>query len=335
MLKELLYHIARILPFALLRKMANRPVIGINYHSIMGLDVDAEINKNVYRTKEELEADLQFLQKHYEVISPKEIIESKGAVKSSKQPKVFITLDDGLAIQYQHIVPILSKYNIKAIFFINPDFVDNKDLHYKRKVNYLIGMLNAEKIKDVEQQWGQIFKMVGIEPSYTTEDLYQIKYEYRTVLDQLAEVFQLSFTDLLEQQPVYLSSVQIKEMLDDGFYFGGHSMDHPNFKELNDDQQIAQSLTSIRWVVDRWNLPYALFAYPMNDQKISKNVINRVHQVADVSFGINGMMDELTPRHMPRITIEQSGKPIKQCLKYEYLRYLFLRLMNGKTYQRN
>ncbi|MBC7642475.1 MAG: hypothetical protein H7174_09100, partial [Flavobacterium sp.] len=39
---------------------------------------------------------------------------------------------------YNIIFPILKKRNISAIFFINPDFVDNETVLYKHKISLII-----------------------------------------------------------------------------------------------------------------------------------------------------------------------------------------------------
>ncbi len=334
MARRFFLHIVRFLPFTLLRKLANRSLIGINYHSIAGEDADPVINKNIYRSKNEFEADIQFLMKHFDVISPDELLQATGSVQKGNKPKVFLTFDDGLAIQYHSMVPILKKYNLKAIFFINPSFIDNKELHYKRKINHLYQLLENKQVNEVRDKWESLFASIGIEPSFTVSDLYRVSYKDASIIDRLAKLFDISFADVLEQQAVYITSEQIREMISDGFYFGGHSMDHPNYSELNVDKQIAQSIESTRWVLDTFGLKYALFAFPMNDQKISRHVIEQIHKEVDLSFGINGMMDDFTHRHIPRITVEQTGKSIRQCLKYEYLKYIFLRLKNGKIYRR-
>lgn len=332
--KKLIMHIVRFLPFNWLRSLAQRPLIVINYHSIQGIDPDSVINKNTYRSKAEFEKDIRFLKEHFDIISPEEIIQTNGNITNNGLPKVVLTFDDGLAINYQFFSKILKKYNIKAIFFINPDFIDNRGLHYKRKVNYLLRKNNSESINVVRSQWEQLFKSVGITPSFVPEDLYHITYKKSFIIDQLAHLFQIDFENVAQKQAIYLTSEQIQEMLDDGFYFGGHSMDHPNYNELEENEQVLQSIESIEWVVKQFELKYALFAFPMNDQKISKSVIEQIHREVDVSFGINGMMDDFTIRHIPRITIEQTGQPIKVCLKYEYLKYIFLRMKNGKNFRR-
>src|SRR5690606_12407735 len=108
-------------------------------------DSDPYINRNIYRTVSEFEDDIRFLSRNFSVFSAVDLIDMIASNKPFPKDTLVITFDDGLKINLEYQVPILKQYHITATFFLCSAFVDNKDLHYKRKVNLIVQKLLNEK----------------------------------------------------------------------------------------------------------------------------------------------------------------------------------------------
>lgn len=79
------------------------------------------------------------LSKRVDIISPAEAL---GNLNQKKRPTVTLTFDDGFQDIYSDIVPVLEELKIKAIFFVNPSFLDFKgdqanDVLIKRYKSFL------------------------------------------------------------------------------------------------------------------------------------------------------------------------------------------------------
>ena len=80
-------------------------------------------------------------------------------MKNTSKYNFLLSFDDGLEEVYTVIYPILKKSNLKAIFFINPNFVDNNEGLYKHYISIIITHLknNAfekstlDKIKEIKK----------------------------------------------------------------------------------------------------------------------------------------------------------------------------------------
>lgn len=297
----------------------------------MGVDPDGVINKNKYRTEEEFENDIVFLKKQYHFVHLQDVVDHKLSGKALNANSVLLTFDDGLRVVYDKIRPILLKHGISAVFFINPNFIDNKDLHFQRKKNLIARSVTSEQIKKQEISWKSIFKHYFISDEDFFRAIDRINYKKSMVLNELLILFQINTNTYLSSHNIYLKSDQVNTMISEGFYFGGHSMDHPKYDELCLTDQVNQTLNSVKWVKEKFKLNYSVFAFPLRDNNISIELFDKINSRCDVTFGVAGMGDDIIPTHIQRIDVESTGVSIKRVLKFEYLKFI-LRKMLGKTY---
>lgn len=332
--KAWVYNFLKLISFKKIREKAKRELLVINYHSILGIDPDSKINKNIYRSEEELERDMIFLKKHYHFVSLSELMKYKLKGKKIPSNSVFLTFDDGLAVVYHKIRPILLKHQISAAFFLNPLFVDNKDLHYQRKKNLIIQSVSAIEVNAKQSMWKALFTEHDIEADDFFVALNSIAYNKSPILDELATLFNIDVKQYLAENQIYLSSPQIEKMISEGFWFGGHSMDHPKYDEISFSEQINQTLDSIEWVKKRFGLSYAIFAFPLRDHNMSIQLFEAIASKCEITFGVMGMGNDVINSHIQRIDVESSGVSINLALKLEYLKYVVQGLMGRKTYER-
>ncbi|SMO49688.1 Polysaccharide deacetylase [Saccharicrinis carchari] len=315
--------------------MANRDLLVLNYHSIMGVDSDPLINKNIYRTEKELEQDILFLKNEYHFVSLSDITEHKLNGKKLPPHSVFLTFDDGLAVNYRKIRPILLKHNIPAAFFINPFFVDNKDLHYQRKKNLIACTVLPDEVDRERGLWISLFKKYGINADNFHDALSAVGYNNSNILDELASLFNVNIEQYLNEHQVYLTSQQIEQMISEGFWFGGHSMDHPKYDDITLQEQINQTMHSVDWVKNRFGLRYSIFAFPSRDHKVSMQLFEEIKPKTELTFGVIGMGHDIIQSHVQRIGVESSGVPIRVALKLEYLKYVVHSYLGRKVYIRS
>nr|WP_321409397.1 polysaccharide deacetylase family protein [uncultured Carboxylicivirga sp.] len=318
-----------IIPFNFIRKWASKDFIIINYHSIHGWDPDPVINKNKYRTIDRLEQDLRFFNENYSVIKITDLINNK----SLPQNALAITIDDGLKSVYDLMYPVFKKTGIKPALFVNPDFIDNTDLHFIRKRNIILKKLGS---LDEEQHKNLISWLDKNDLNiYNLKiQLHSIKYHQRSVLDELIFELNLSVKDILDRKPVYLSSTEIDEMLSDGFELGAHSMDHPPFEQLSPVEQEQQVLESMKWIEEDFNTGHRMFAFPSDDRPINQKLFNNIRDFVDITLGVQGLQRDTIENHYHRITIESSGATAEQAIKYEYLKYILKRTFKKSIFKR-
>ncbi len=334
LIKHLLFVLASLFPLKWLRRMADRQLIVINYHSIHNADVDPLINANKYRSVKEFERDIVFLSSCYNGITYQEIINyiKKGA--GIPQHSFYLTFDDGLNVVYKAFYPVLKKYRVNAAFFLNPAFVDNQDLHFQRKKNLLKQSLQKSVVEETRKQWMKLFEEEGICGEDFFKSIEEVDFRKSYILDSLMDLFKIDLKKYLQKHQIYLNSDAIKEMIDEGFAFGGHSINHPKYQDLSVDEQAEQTIESIRWVKEHFELDYRLFAFPLRDQAISKSLFKEIAGECEVTFGVNGISDDQIPFHIHRIDVESTGVKIEWVLKFEYLKFLVKRMLGKNRLQR-
>lgn len=324
---------AALLPFELLRYVAGQKLIIVNYHSLQGWDNDPFIRQKKYRTEERFADDLQFFNTKYNVIKPVDFFEHRLNGKELPSNALLVTIDDGLKVVYDRMYPVLLDHGIQAAVFINPLFIDNNDMHYLRKRNLLLQLVNTNGLVDGQVVEG-LLRAHGQGGKKPGQVLYSVTYGQKQLLDELAKVMNVDFKQYMAEYPVYLSFDEIKQMQTDGFAFGAHSMDHPPYTELSMKEQVDQTLESVDWLAKHLNTKYRIFAFPSNDAGISMALFQDIEKHVDLSFGVQGMRRDVVDSHFQRVEVEASGRSAKQALKYEYLRLLLYRVINKGVVKR-
>lgn len=336
MLKQLLRSFVAIacrpLPYRWLQNLANRKLVVVNYHSIHKSDADPIINQNPYRTAEAFEQDLIFFKKHYQMVDLTTIINHYRNQTPMPKKSLAITFDDGLAVVYHTIRPILLKHGVSATFFINPAFIDQAGLHYKRKINIVCRHLQSHP--QYLSQIQQILQEAGIQKTKTIEAVRQLGYHQQHLIDRIASTMNLNFDQYLEENPIYLTSEQIKTMIGEGFSFGAHSWDHPNYRHLTLEEQTTQTLRSMQWVAQNFNLNYKVFAFPYRDFHLKKDLFRNIAPDVDLTFGTHGMVDDVVPYHIQRTDVERSGLECQSAMKINYMKYITQALIGKQQLKR-
>ena len=120
--------------------------------------------------------------------------------------------------------------------------------------------------------------------------------------------------DFLNEKQPYLSVAQLKEMKDKGVHIGAHSVNHPRYREITEDEQIAQTLDSCNFVKEVFNQDIATFAFPFSDNGISETFFENIYSSVDLTFGISGIYFHHYNRHIGRIDMEKYGRNAKECI---------------------
>lgn len=271
--KKILFKIIGMIPIKVLKKISGVDVL-LPYHHLV-CDYYAPHIHPLYdfKNEKEFKNDLEYLLKHFKPISPSEI--QKVVERGEKLPKnrFLLTFDDGLRETYDIVAPILKEKGIPAIFFLNPAFIDNKDLFFRFKTGLILNEIQKDKcskntLKSIESF---LSKEVNLSEKNLIQKIKSIDYQRRHLLDDIGLIMEISFDEFLKSYRPYLSSSQIKKMLEDGFHFGAHSIDHPYYKNIDLDEQLYQTIGSSLMVKNIINTDYNFFSFPHLDKRVSES----------------------------------------------------------------
>ena len=330
---SLINGIATRIPLTLLLNMTGENFILPVYHVVS--DEEIPHIKHLYQVKnlKDFKEDLDFLMQKFTPIDFKMLVDHLDGTKRLVKPSFFLTFDDGLAEFHSIIAPILLAKGIPAMNFLNTAFVDNRDLFFRYKVSLLIDTLLKDASKDVRKQIALILGCPYSVKKSIRNSLLNLQYSDLETINKIAAILQIDFEEYLSQRKPYLTRQQIKELINKGFSFGAHSIDHPLYSDLTISDQIEQTETSVQSIQKTFDLKYRSFAFPFTDYKVSKDFFDHFYKdkiSLDASFGSAGLKKDIYARHLQRIPMEMGEMTAKEILHSEYL-YYFLKYFVGKN----
>lgn len=307
-------------------KISGQNLVVPLYHTLSTHDPIDFINP-IYtpRTVEKFSDDLDFFLANFKPVTLKDIISKIKSKSFFKEPSFHITFDDGLSAFYKIARPILKEKNITATIFLNNDFIDNKDLFYRYKVALICSALSKDKSK-LNSLENENFNSIKSSIDY----LKNLKFVDTKKINAIGAKLEIYFEAFLEKEKPYVSSIEINEMITEGFTFGGHSFEHPNFETLSLEQQIVNVVDSTKDIQKKFNLDYTAFAFPFTDHGVSSKLFELIDGKIDVSFGTAGLKKRDYGFHLQRLPMEKTALSAESLLQSEYL-YYFLKMPFGKN----
>jgi len=328
---DLMKHMASLLPGPFntadhIRRSALEVIFPF-YHAVSDQDLPHTLHLYKTRSLAQFESDLDYLCRYFTPVKMSDYVEEKVQGDPRKPPLV-LSFDDGLIQGYRELMPLLLKKGIPATFFLNNDFIDNKDLFFRFKVSLLLEHLPGQP--EAELRLAAELLQCGV-PDLRSR-LLDIHYLERDLTDQVAELWSVSFTKYLTDKPVYLSTRHIIEMKEKGFEFGAHGFDHPHFALMPAEESREHIRQSMEDLQIRFKLDYRYFAFPFSDFGVKDDTIKDLFEqdIIDAGFGTAGLKDDRWKNYYQRIPMELGGFGAKRVLRGE-LKRRFLRKAIGKN----
>jgi len=321
------------LGFRLLRHGRRKPPVVVYYHVVSDEPVPHIGNLYQFRSSQQFRRDMDLLSTFFEPISLQALIEARRNGRQLSEKAILITFDDGLKQCHNVIEPILREKGIPGTFFVCSAFTDNKQLAYDHKKSWL------SQVVTIDQQLGQATKVkvqqllsgIGIIEKSNAAGLLQVEYKDRDILDTIAQVIGYDFADYLTRAQPYLTSKQLNELANKGHAIGAHSIDHPRYQDIPLAEQVNQTLTSVRFVRNQFNLPYGAFSFPHSDAGVSAEFFGEIFdsKQVDICFGNRGLLLDEEHRNLQRTSMENTDASARAVLGRALARRL-LRTMTGR-----
>ncbi len=302
------------------------------YHAVSGRPLPHMEYLYDIKSPDNFEADLDYMLEHFTAVKMSDFLLDVKFEKDGKPPMV-LSFDDGLAQCYDDIMPILLKKGVPATFFLNNAFIDNKGLFYRFKVSLLLGQLR--NISPGQMSKAANLLHCGIHE--IRKRLLSVSYVEREITDQVAEAWDYSFDDYMHMNPVYLSSIQIIKMIEQGFEFGSHGIDHALFSLLKKEVALEEIKKSVIDLEYRFQLPYKFFAFPFTDYGVHDETIDILFEqnVIDAGFGTAGLKDDRWKGYFQRIPMEFQGYDARKIIRGEINRRRIRKVLGRNIAQRN
>jgi hypothetical protein len=129
--------------------MAVRSRIPVVYYHSVGPVIPHWHRSFLTISPEVFREQLEYLLKHYTIISLKELWLIKTGQAPPVKNSIAVTFDDGYSDIWTHAFPILRQYGVRATVFISPDFADGRDV--VRSEHDKPGFLSWKEMKEMEK----------------------------------------------------------------------------------------------------------------------------------------------------------------------------------------
>ncbi|MBN1951634.1 MAG: polysaccharide deacetylase family protein [Bacteroidales bacterium] len=324
---------AVVLPLSWLRKLSGKKLLIPVYHAVSEAPPSHLSYLYTVKSPKAFEADLEVMLAHYKPVSMQELIKMAEGGEPIQEPVFHLTFDDGLKEFYEVVAPILRKKGLTATCFLNNDFIDNKDMLFRMKVSLLIDHLHHSVAGSSAwvafHDWVQKHHFGRI---YYRKLLLGLGRQDLPKIEELAAELDIHFDQWLKTHTPYMTTKQIKELIDQGFTFGAHSRRHIDFRELDEDEQVKEVESSCSGISSDFGLGYRVFSFPFTDFGMKAVFFERLRngKSCQLSFGCAGIKEDAVPTNLQRMPVEEYPANMANALKKEYLYYLFLRMV-GKA----
>jgi peptidoglycan/xylan/chitin deacetylase (PgdA/CDA1 family) len=330
-----LMNITSLFPFNLLRRVTGVNPLIVNYHIVSDDKLPHVSNLYRYRDIKTFIQDLEFLTRYFNPISLHDLLAKIHDNLTLPENSVLLTFDDGFKEIFEIVAPVFADKNLTATVFLTKNFIDNRELGYDHKKSILIDYIRLCVDKTMYKKTIDLLETNNLFKEDLVEAVLGIPYVKRKVIDELAATMNIDFHEYLENHKPYLTSSQIYMLIERGFTFGGHSIDHPRFSELSSEDQINQAINSIEFITNRFNLNYRVFAFPYNDMKVPASFFRAISDKVDATFGTSGLLVDTITTNFQRISVEKSKKPAYKAVKFYYARKMIYQLIGKDSIPRS
>lgn len=282
------------------------------------------------KTSQQFSKDLDLLAKHFQFVTWDEFLSFQRGERKFKKKVCLLTFDDGFREFYEIVLPILESKSVYAINFVNPAFIDNRNLMFRCKSSLLINSINKDS---------NLFHLLKEKlPSNSVDELksniLKLKYDEVLLINELAKLSGLDFENYLKVQKPYLDLEQLKIITQKGFGIAAHSWDHPLYENLGLEEQLDNTVRSIDYMSQN-NFISTSFAFPFTDFGVKKVFFEELNKQVKLNFtfGTAGIKEDSIVNNLQRIPME-TREDAENILRKEIGYYQLKRFVGKNTIER-
>jgi len=328
------YFLSKPFPLSFLRRRSGESFIFPFYHLIS--DDQPVHAENLYTpvSVQQFLRDLDFLLNNFLPASLDDVLEFIHTGKKTSKPCFYLSFDDGLRECYEIVYPVLQKKGLKAAFFINPAFTDNKELFFQQKISLIIDKIRRSGVPP------QLAEGTGSQEASKHRIIRKISsldYPDKERIDQTGVMCGVNFQEYLKEKKPFMTLEQIRELQNEGFLIGSHSYDHPRFWKISEQEREQQLIKSFHFLEENIHPGIRAFAFPFSDIHIPASFFRFLTKTIhlDVSFGTAGIKRDASPNHLQRIPMDTCSKPAERTVREEYAYFAVKKLFRKNTLNRS
>ena len=239
------------------------------YHYVKNFDKSNNFNVNGLDFYE-FRNQLNYLKKKYTIIGYEEFLFFTKDKKKLPKNACMLTFDDGYKEHIEYVLPELLNRKIKGLFFPSAKAVNEKkilDINYIHLIiskcsnqNDLVKDLNLLLIKNIytKNEIDKKYKKYAIATRYDDKNVRYIKnvLQYMSNNEVKYKILKILFKKYVKldekkvSKSLYMSIKDIKELINNKMYVGGHGYEHLRLGLENKSLQEKEISKSLKFLKD-------------------------------------------------------------------------------------
>ncbi len=276
---------------SLLRSRNNKKIIILMYHGITASHNPITNFDQKHIETARFEEQIIYLKKHYTIISLNYYIEWKNHTKSLPSNPVILTFDDAYKNNYTRLLSILKKHNVPATIFLPTANINQQEIGWYDTIAYCISQTKKKEVRII----GKIYPLQNEKQKIAA--VFEIKTklpfcvsERNKLLKKIIHETEIDPKECTDEDLMFLTWKQCKEMLDAGISFGSHTVNHPHLSALNEEEMQIEMEQSKKDIEKNLKNPCIFFSYPFGEHNIkARNMLKKTGYMLGVTttYGMN------------------------------------------------
>ena len=198
----------------------------------------------------------------FKAVSLSEFLNNQEVYKNRRT--FSISTDDGYSENYSVLLPLLKKEQIPCTFYLVNNVIDNKSWIWNDRLFYLDN--SDYKVSAAAKR--EVAEKFNLRLPNSSESLIDWSESWPGYLvDVISKELWLKSNcppevEVLNDLKPYLSSEQVKEIIEAGFEVGAHTCSHYNLAKLDYQQAYDEVIQSFKRLREDFNCKVQYFAYP-------------------------------------------------------------------------
>jgi hypothetical protein len=195
------------------------------------------------KTFSEFETEIEYILKYFKPVSVDDLERHVSGKEILTDNCCLLIFEDCIKDTYEAVLPVLIKYKLPAIFFIDPRFINNNEIFYRHKASILVDVLskNVELVYKLTQRFSVDFWELRNE---IFDIIMSVSTHNRSLLDDIARDINFDFDKYLFEYSPYLTNSQIKEMLSYSFNYGISFFNSEEITSISESEIIQNVINS-------------------------------------------------------------------------------------------
>lgn len=234
------------------------------FHDVADHISDFTNGINVTLNTKDFESAMKFVSRHYTAIGLRDYLEHRRRGSLPERPAM-VTFDDAYASVATNAAPILRRYGIPAVFFVNSSLVGNEEFGLDNLICYVANTCGLPALLSVARCFGSAENQDVASLEQVFDDVLPALSQdsIRTFRTELCTAAGISSKDLSRDAKLYVNPEQLHALAASGFEIGNHTYSHVfcrslvgnDFEiEIDGNKNKLEAITSAK--VQGFSVPY-------------------------------------------------------------------------------